>query len=71
MEALKAENETLKQQIAEAQAQANAVKSESETKFKALEKEIFTFKAQLKSDVDGFKKDVNEQGEPEVRKAFK
>lgn len=68
VEALKAENETLKQQLADAQAQALAIKAESDSKFVELQKEITTFKAQIKTDVDGFVKTINEPpGNPENR----
>ena len=61
---LKAENEDLKKQLAEVQAQALVLKSESETKFKTFEREISEFKAQIKSDIESYSKKENEKEEP-------
>jgi len=50
MEALKQENEDLKQQLADAQASAKA----TETAVEALQEEVKNFKSQVKSDLEGF-----------------
>lgn len=68
MEALKAENETLKQQLSEAQAQALAIKTDSEAKFNTLQKEIVTFKAQIKTDVEGFSKKTSDDDDKPVNR---
>jgi len=68
MEALKAENETLKQQLADAQAQALAIKTDSEAKFNTLQKEIVTFKAQIKTDVESFSKSVDDKDDKPVNR---
>lgn len=68
MEALKAENEALKTQIAEANAKADS----AQALVKGIEAEFKAFKTQVTSDIKGFMPEKPRGGdEPGVRKPFK
>jgi ATP-dependent protease ClpP protease subunit len=69
MAALKAENETLKTQLAEAQANVTTAQS----LVKGIESDFKAFKKQVTSDIKGLSKTTPPAGddEPEIRKPFK
>lgn len=68
MEALKAENEALKSQLAEASAKADS----AQALVKGIEADFKAFKTQVTSDIKGFKPEKPKtDDEPEVRKPFK